>query len=55
MRAQPAPYFSTLDLNSSVRDSGALNEVWQAAQHAAAVLLILEGGAYKELDRKPLP
>ena len=28
MRAQPAPYFSTLDLNSSVRDSGALDEVW---------------------------
>ena len=31
MRAQPAPYFSTLDLNSSVRDSGALDEVWPAA------------------------
>ena len=29
MRAQPAPYFSTLDLNSSVRDSGALDEVWR--------------------------
>ena len=28
MRAKPAPYFSTLDLNSSVRDSGALDEVW---------------------------
>ena len=31
MRAQPAPYFSTLDLNSSVRDSGALDEVWVLA------------------------
>ena len=34
MRAQPAPYFSTLDLNSSVRDSGALDEVWLGASSA---------------------
>ena len=52
MRAQPAPYFSTLDLNSSVRDSGALDEVWAhtlASQGGLRSLLRTTGPALLEV------